>query len=118
MAAAQRARRPRRRDRSTLAAGTLYLCLLLSTLLSSGVQVLLSAMARRLAELAFGIDGLGFDADERAHRTAFVDVVRHLESLDVLRLRDALARDLDEDAYDVDHEAVHLITPALALRDW
>ncbi len=96
-----------------------YLCLLLSALLSSGVQVLLSALARQLAELSFGIQGLGFDVDERAHRTAFVDVVRNLSSLGVLRLRDgSSSADLDEDAlYDVDHEAVHLIAPMPALRD-
>jgi uncharacterized protein (TIGR02678 family) len=95
-----------------------YLCLLLSSLLSSGVQVLLTTLARQLAEASYGIDGLGFDADERAHRTAFVDVVRVLESLGVLRLRDGSSADLDADAlYDVDHEAVHVITPVQALRD-
>ena len=96
-----------------------YLCMLLSGLLSTGLQVLLSALARQLADDAFGVDGLGFDADVFAQRQAFIDVVRWLVDRGVLRLRDGSAfADLDEDAlYDVDHEALHLIAPSLGLRD-
>lgn len=96
-----------------------YLCLLLSGLLSAGMQTLLSSLARQLADESFRIDGLGFDSDVFAQRQAFVDVIRWLVEHGVLRLRDGSASvDLEEDAlYDLDHEAVHLIAPTLALRD-
>ncbi len=96
-----------------------YLCLVLAVLLSSGGQVLLSDLARRLGDDAAAVGGLGFDRDEHAHRTAFVDVIQWLEQFGAMTWRDgATAADLDEDAlYDVDHEAVHALVPSLGLRD-
>ncbi len=96
-----------------------YVCLVLSTLFTAGIQILLSSIARRLSDEAHAIAGLGFDADEFAQRTAFVDVIRWLVERGVLRLRDGSAAvDLDEDAlYDIDHEVLHVLAPSLGLRD-
>jgi uncharacterized protein (TIGR02678 family) len=81
--------------------------------------VLLTDLARRLADDASRIPGLGFSADEHAHRTALVDVVQWLDGAGALRLRDGSTNaDLEVDAlYDVDHEIVHALCPSLGLRD-
>jgi len=96
-----------------------YLCLVLAGLMTSGSQVLLTDLARRLSDDASRIDGLGFERDEHAHRSALVDVVQWLESVGALRVRDgSTSADLDVDAlYDLDHEILHALTPSIGLRD-
>lgn len=96
-----------------------YTCLMLATLLRAGPQILLSDLADRLRSDAAGIDGLDFETDVYPQRTAFIDAVRWLESVEALVLRDGTT-DIAvgaEALYDVNDEVVHLLVPSLGLRD-
>lgn len=99
-----------------------YVCLVLATVLRSAAQTTVTQLADRLRRVASEVDGLGFDPDTFAHRTAFVDAVRWLESIGALRVCDgstaAYINDPNGDAlYDVDHDVAHeLFQPPAILQ--
>jgi len=96
-----------------------YTCLMLATLLRAGPQILLSDLADRLRSDAASIDGLDFETDVYPQRTAFIDAVRWLETVEALVLRDGTTDTAvgAEALYDVNDEVVHLLVPSLGLRD-
>lgn len=92
-----------------------YLVLVLAVLGRSGIQVTITDLAARLRSMAGEIEGLGFDPDRHAHRTAFTDVLAQLEGWGGLRTVEgsssAWQRDptAGEALYDIDRDVCHLV---------
>lgn len=100
-----------------------YLCLLLSCLHRSRVEINLNDLVRLLRPVANAIDGLGFDPTVGAHRAALVDVVAWLCDRGALALSDGSVEAWEADPgmgdalYDLDHDIlIALFKPGRSLQ--
>lgn len=100
-----------------------YLCLLLSCLHRSRVEINLNDLVRMLRPVANTIDDLGFDPTVGTHRAALVDVVAWLCERGALTLSDGSVEsweadpDVGDALYDLDHDIlIALFKPGRSLQ--